>query len=379
MKKKFIENDSIWILASILIFGIFSRIWISQFGFNHDFSMWKYNLELFNNGESFYAFEKYNYSPLWIHILHLLDSIYINLENSEEIYRLKIVIFLTIIDVLIFFCLLKNYSLKIGLIFFLNPISIFITGFHNQFDNTAVLLGFLAMLLYEKNNKEGRIILPLILLGISLCAKHIMFFFPIWLFFKEKNLSKKLLILIVPYSIFFISFAPYLNQLNYIIENVFLYKSQDNGPFWNMFTPYFLHAYIDKKTLFSIFIIILGFLLKNRGLLNIYLLYLLSIVIFSSAIANQYFAIPLIAIAIFWNWKYLIFTILCCIVFILDGDALNIKYFSEFLNWDLRSTRILYHPIIFILLIGFLETLLDKKYLYNNLNKIFKKTKKFIS
>ena len=87
MKNKSFEYGNIWILISILIFGTFLRIWISQFGFNHDFSAWKYNLELFNNGESFYAFEKYNYSPLWIYILHLLDSIYINLENSVEIYN----------------------------------------------------------------------------------------------------------------------------------------------------------------------------------------------------------------------------------------------------------------------------------------------------
>ena len=47
MKKNFYEYDNnIWIIVSILAFGAFSRIWISQFGFNHDFSAWKYNLEL---------------------------------------------------------------------------------------------------------------------------------------------------------------------------------------------------------------------------------------------------------------------------------------------------------------------------------------------
>ena len=69
----------------------------------------------------------------------------------------------------------------------------------------------------------------------------------------------------------------------------------------------------------------------------------------------------------------------CSQLWTTDNGQITRLGFSEFLNWDLRSTRILYHPIIFILLIGFLETLLGKKYLYNNLNKIFKKTKKFIS
>ena len=379
MKKNFYEYDNnIWIIASILIFGAFLRIWISQFGFNHDFSAWKYNLELFNNGESFYAFEKYNYSPLWIHILHLLDSIYINLENSVEIYRLKIVIFLTFIDVLIFFCLLKNYSLKIGLLFFLNPITIFITGFHNQFDNIAILLGFLSVLIYDKGNKRNKIILPLIILGISLCAKHIMLFFPLWLFLKEKNISKKFLILLIPYSIFFISFFPYYRDLTHIVDNVFLYSSQDNGPFWTMFVPKIFHMYFEKKTMFVLLIITLGFIFKNKNWLNSYLFYLLSIVVFSSAIANQYLVIPLIALSIWWNSKYFIYTFLCCLVFILDGDALNIEYFSNILDWNLRYTRMLYYPIILVLLFFFLENSVGKNKFDKLIKKIYFRTKKYI-
>ena len=378
MKNKSFKYENLWILTSILIFGVFLRIWISQFGFNHDFTMWKINLELFNSGESFYAYEKYNYSPLWIHILHLLDSIYLNLENTEQIYRIKIIIFLTLIDILIFFCLYKNYSLKIGLLFFLNPITIFITGFHNQFDNLAILLGFLSVLLYEKNNKNNKIFIPLIILGISLCAKHIMLFFPIWLFFKERKISKKFLILLVPYSIFFISFLPYLNDLTHIVDNVFLYRSQDNGPFWNMFIPKIFHMYFEKKTMFALLIIVLGFLFRKKNWLNSYFLYLLSIVVFSSAIANQYLAIPLIALSVWCNSKYFIYTFLCCIIFLLDGDALNIEYFTNVLDWNLRYTRMVYYPVILVLLVCFLENSIGKNKFDKFIKNFFSKTKNYI-
>ena len=83
--------------------------------------------------------------------------------------------------------LFKNYSLKIGLLFFLNPISIIITGHHNQFTNFALLFGFLSVLLYEKNNLNFKIILPLIIMGLSLSVKHVLIFFPIWWAFKEKR------------------------------------------------------------------------------------------------------------------------------------------------------------------------------------------------
>ena len=323
--------------------------------------MWKINLDLFTNGESFYAYQKYNYSPFWVYILYVLDSITLNIENTETFYRYKIIIFLSIVDFFIFLLLKQNYSLKIGLLFFFNPISIFITGYHNQFDNIAVLLGFASVLLYQKNNTEKKILLPLIILGISLCIKHIMFFFPIWLFFKEKNINKKIIILAVPYSIFFFSFIPYYTEANHIIDNVFLYKSLSNGPFWTMFAPEIFHIYFDKKTMFSIFIIFLGILLKKKNWINSYLLYLISIVTFSSAIANQYFAIPLLALAIFWNWKYIMFTILCCLVFLVDGDGLNIKYLVDTFNWNLRYTWISYYPIILFLFIGLIENYLGKK------------------
>ena len=51
---------------------------------------------------------------------------------------------------------------------------------------------------------------PLILMGFSLCAKHILMFFPIWWAIKEKRFVNKILIILIPYSIFMLSFASYL-------------------------------------------------------------------------------------------------------------------------------------------------------------------------
>ena len=94
----------------------------------------------------------------------------------------------------------------------------------------------------------------------------------------------------------------------------------------------------------------------------------MSIVVFSSAIANQYLVIPLIALSIWWNSKYFIYTFLCCLVFILDGDALSIEYFSNILDWNLRYTRMLYYPIILVLLFFFLENYVGK----NKFDKLIK-------
>jgi hypothetical protein len=333
--------------------------------------MWQKNLELFKNGESFYAYGKYNYSPLWVNLLFLVDSISLPFIDNQSIFRIKVVLLLSLIDFFIFFFICKNYSTKIGLLFFLNPISIFITGFHNQFDNIAILIAFIAILLYEKYKNNYQLLITLIIFGISICAKQIFFFFPIWLAIKEKKIFKKILILFIPYLIFFISFINYIpTDLVYILENVFQYKSYNNGPFWGMFAPKIIYLYVDKKVLFFISMLLLGFLFENKNLRDTFYFYIISVVIFSSAIVNQYLAIPLLTMAVYWNNKYLYYSIISTLLFFIDGDALNINFLREYFQWDLRSTRIMYYPIILLLLLGFLETVFGKKKISSFISKM---------
>jgi hypothetical protein len=130
--------------------------------------------------------------------------------------------------------------------------------------------------------------------------------------------------------------------------------------------------YVDKKILFFISMILLGFLFENKNLREIFYFYLITIVVFSSAIVNQYLAIPLLTMAIYWNNKYLLYSILSCLLFLVDGDALNINFLRDFFEWNLRSTRIVYYPIILLLLFGFLETIFGKKKLNSFFSKIIK-------
>ena len=97
----------------------------------------------------------------------------------------------------------------------------------------------------------------------------------------------------------------------------------------------------------------------------------MAVVIFSSMMYTQYLVIPVLALAIYWNWKFLIFTILTFLVFLVDGDQLNIHFLREFLHWDLRSTRISFYPIILILLIGFVEISFGSKKFSLNLKRIY--------
>ena len=368
--KAFAENNLyFWI---VIFTGLFSRVLISQQGYNFDFESYRLVTDLFQNGEDFYITGRYNYAPVWIHILNFLDSLPdFNLDSFDPL-RIKVVLLLSFVDLFIFFLLRREHSFLIATFFFLNPISIFITGFHNQFDNLAVLVGFIAILMYEKNNKNFGFFICCTLLGLSLCIKHVLFFIPIWLAFKERNFLKKVLIIFIPYMLFLTSFVFYIPEhFDSILKNVFQYSSFNNGPFWNIYVPYVLKFFIPIKILFIASLFLFGLFIKNRSLKDIFYFYLLAVVVFSSAASNQYFAIPLIAIVIFWNRFYAAYTLVCVLLFLIDESSLKIGWLVNLFNWDFTYSRYLYHVIIFVLSIGFLETLISKKKLNRIFSKIF--------
>ena len=368
--KAFAKNNLyFWI---VIFTGLFSRVLISQQGYNFDFESYRLVTDLFQNGEDFYITGRYNYAPVWIHILNFLDSLPdFNLDSFDPL-RIKVVLLLSFVDLFIFFLLRREHSFLIATFFFLNPISIFITGFHNQFDNLAVLVGFIAILMYEKNNKNFGFFICCTLLGLSLCIKHVLFFIPIWLAFKERNFLKKVLIIFIPYMLFLTSFVFYIPEhFDSILKNVFQYSSFNNGPFWNIYVPYVLKFFIPIKILFIASLFLFGLFIKNRSLKDIFYFYLLAVVVFSSAASNQYFAIPLIAIVIFWNRFYAAYTLVCVLLFLIDESSLKIGWLVNLFNWDFTYSRYLYHVIIFVLSIGFLETLISKKKLNRIFSKIF--------
>jgi len=373
-----IRSNKFLIFFLIAVIGFSIRLVIAQWGFNFDFEMWKGNLLLFQKNKSIYEFGNYTYSPLWINILNILDRFPYPLDNSYisqiipgSSFRIKIIFFLSVVDFLIFLLIYQNYSLKTGLLFFFNPISVIITGHHNQFNNLPILLGFYAILLYQNFRSHKKIIFPLIIFGFSLCAKHILIFFPIWWAIKEREIKNKILILTIPYLIFFLSFYPYIfTEFYHVYEKLIHFGKRNDGPFWGMFGPKILHMYGGNfHGIFTILLIVIGFLFEKIKLKDTFYLYLLAVVIFSPGMYTQYLVIAALPIAIFWNFKYLLFSFLTFCLFLVDGDELNIGIISELLNWNLRSTRIAFYPIILVLLIGFLENSFGEKKFKNYLKK----------
>ena len=184
-------------------------------------------------------------------------------------FRWKVATFLTGVDVAIFFLLLRSYGVWIASLFFLNPISIIITGYHSQLDGLAVLFALIAAWVIERYKNSLGFWSGLGLLGLSLSTKHILFFFPIWLAMKQDQWRYKLLAVVVPYAIFLLLFVPFWSGGSEgITNNVFLYRSFNNAPFWHVFMPQFVYTVIPPVILFFASLFLLGLYWRSKNILE---------------------------------------------------------------------------------------------------------------
>ena len=341
-KRTINDNRDAFIVLCAL--GIMARFFVMQLGHNYDFESYMIVGDIVSKGGNVYAETyRYNYGFVFFLIQGLGYKVsQLFPEALEGLYRVYIVSILTMADLFITLHIVRKYSYRCALLFFLNPIVIVITGYHNQFDNIALLLAFVAIDYYdEKKSFSKDDIKAITLLSFSLLVKHIMAFFFIWILASRKfsNPRKRIAYACVPPVVFLISFIPFClgNKAAFegILNNVFLYKSYNNYPLLSWFLDL---AGVSDRYYFFIFIfiiIVIGVLSRNMELDKAFLLYTASLVAFSSAIANQYLIIPMIALATYKNKAfYWIYTAIGSFYCILNQNELHLadRFSSRFPN-----------------------------------------------
>lgn len=306
--RKFLERP--WVLFFVVTIGLAARLAAATAGHNFDMDSWYIVADITAHGGNVYAeTARYNYGPLWFLIVHGLDVLS---GHRHEVLRYLIAGFLSLVDLGIFFLLCRQAGGRAGVLFFLNPVSILITGFHCQIDNLAILIGLYSVsLMGDDFDKpcDGRKILGLLVLGISLAAKHIFFLFPFWLAVKQKGLVQKGIILVVPAAVFMLSFAPYWAAgREGIIAHVFRYHSSQNKYFYNFFVPACVQYCFASGTLWYILLIVFAFVCRRRKALASLLIYTGVLVAFSPATTNQYLAIPVALAAVYPSIPFFLYT-----------------------------------------------------------------------
>ena len=300
-----------WFFLLILLAGLAARMGMASLGHNYDMDSYRIVVGILDQGGNVYAgTERYNYGPVWFQILHGLDFL---AGHNETAFRYLVAGFLSLVDVGICLFLWRKFGQAAACLFFLNPISIIITGFHSQFDNLAILIGLLAAGLMGEDMERPvnrRKFLALIVLGLSIATKHILFAFPLWLAVKQKGGWQKVVVLLVPNLVFLLSFAPYWQSGQQgIIHNVFLYRSQTNNYFYSMFAPLGLQKILTGSHFWFFCLALFALVYRRKGVVESLLAYTCVLVAASPAIVGQYLAIPIAFVAVRWGVLTALFTI----------------------------------------------------------------------
>lgn len=295
-----------WVIHLVLSAGTIARLWAATRGHNFDFESWLIAADIFSHGGNIYAeTTRYSYGPIWYLILGVFWQAARLLPESAVAFRYIIPGFLTLADIGIFVVLRRKFGLVAAILFFLNPVSIIISGYHLQFDNVAILLGLIAVELWGEECDtalDKRKLASLAILGLSIATKHVLFAFPLWLALKQKRPATIIVVLALPVSLFLLSFLPFW-QAGYptILRNLTEPRlGWNNGVFWN-YLPGFGKLILSRETVFISAIAFFAVVFRKKQPLDSLLLYTCVLVIFASIINNQYLAIPTAFISVYPN------------------------------------------------------------------------------
>jgi hypothetical protein len=331
------------ILLLIILNGTIIRLILASVVFgNYDVQSYQIVADIAAGGGNVYAETgRYNYSPLWFMTLAALNRIQLQLPALSFHFVVKS--FLCGVDLLTLAFLLliaadKKISLiKTAILFYLNPLSFLITGYHGQFENLAIFMVVLGLFAYLK--LKSKPILGTALLWIfatfGMFVKHNIFYeLIICLNSAIKRYWVKLLLFAVSVCIFLVMFLSYWGcESKGIIKNPdgSTFESSSEGIILNVFRYSStvgiygitsLFYFPPLKYVFIVGMFIFPLFLKSRDIVRQCLLGMLFFLAFTSGVSIQYFILP-IALGALCQSKGFLFYTLVGSLFVL-GDVNNV-------------------------------------------------------
>ncbi len=316
---------------------------ISLLGYNYDVQSFYIVSDLVVEGKNFYAeTARHVYGPVWAYLLGAIRYLQISLLNdlSIENFHLLLALFLSLADIAMGVILWRYFSFAAGCLFLINPISLLLTGYHSQIENLAILPGIMACGLFaaEGQKRQVKFWAGVGLLALSLSLKHILFLIPVWfLFNKSLQLRERLILFFVPAFIFVLSFLPFVTGNPAALERVKFIFSGYNSVHLSGFYPQLIDLFFPVKFFEKAFSILpifagfkliwiitlasLGLLMKNKSPLESFLIYLIAVCVTSSALVEQYLAIPVISCIVFRKHPAIRWYLYLATIFLITSPA----------------------------------------------------------
>ncbi len=321
---------------------------------NYDLASYEAVASIVRRGGSMYLeTARYNYSPLWAWVL---AGLAILAERIGTTLAWSVGVFLLLVDgaTALVVRRLAGGGRRGGvaaILFFANPVSIFVSSFHLQFDNLAILFLLLAILAAEKPpaTRAG----TAAALSASLIAKHVTVFFPPLFVKRRATPGLSVAGALVPYAAFAASFLPYARSWEGIRRHVLGYRSLSEDYGAAMLrkipgSPAWLPTAVFLATVAATIVVVrrLGLPLP-RAALMLFIAMLLTV----PGICEYYFVWPIALGALEGGAGYAVYTLVVGAFFLGSPDGLNLPLMHLpgwhgiwwslvlWLAWELREQK----------------------------------------
>lgn len=292
---------------------------------NYDVESFSTAVEILRrHGALYLETNRYNYSPVWAHVLLGLDTA---AWRAGLTLAHTLGAFLLAVDAATALLLARlagggRRGAAAALLFFANPVSIFVSSFHLQFDAVAILFLLVAVWCAERPvfDRAG----TLAALSASLLVKHVTAFFPPLFLRTRGRRGLSALEVLVPYAVFGVSFLPYLGQWRGIRRNVLGYRSlaEDYGTAMLAKIPG-APAWLPTAAFFAAVaaaLVLLRRVALRRACLILALVTLLAV----PGIAEYYFVWPIALGALAGGAGFLVYTLVVSAFYLGSPDGLNL-------------------------------------------------------
>ncbi|MBN1200389.1 MAG: hypothetical protein JXJ20_00910 [Anaerolineae bacterium] len=298
-------------IVLIVVLGSLVRMFlaVTTFG-NFDMASYTIVANIVSRGGNVYAeTTRYNYSPVWFTVLHILDQI------PVLPLFVKVRLFLTGVDLLTVVLLIriaaydKQPPVRAVLFFYLNPVSFLLTGFHGQFENISVLFLLLGVLCYFglQGRRAAQAGALWVTAALAMLVKHNVAYQVVnAACHAVRSRWQRIGFVLLAGLVFAVSFIPFLDAGgDTILTNVVLYASI---PGWYGITTLVRISALYYP--FTIAIMLYPALIKTDDLIERYLLGFLFFLCFVTGIGPQYFVLPVALGALRISRGFVIYTIL---------------------------------------------------------------------
>lgn len=248
-------------------------------------------------GDVYRETDRYNYSPLWAHLLLGIDAAAAALGATREAVLGALLLCSDAATAWAVFLLARRRRPAAApwaaLLFFANPVSMLVSSHHLQFDGLAILLLLAAILLSD----AGRDLGAAAALSVSLLVKHVTGLHPP--LFRRRGGVRGWIPVVAPYAVFAASFLPYAASWRRIASNVFLYRGLTGN--------YGIEAIVllpgvpewAPLAIFAAAVIVAVLLLRRVELARASLRLFLVVLVFAPGFGRQYCVWPIALGAVF--------------------------------------------------------------------------------